>query len=192
MLRCLEYWNISWWVAQLSQAFTWGSVVGLSIAFLPFCNLYFMKAPHSLGWTAFLGATVFEIGSIFGILEAWNRDDTASFGSNLKKALSSNSGETTRGLIQPQEKLQSVSANQSPADKESESQKRWKWISVDPKYFHEVGFLASFFQLLVASIFWISGFPAIPTIQDSLQNSTGLDDGIFWTPQVIGGRLLDS
>lgn len=30
-------------------------------------------------------------------------------------------------------------------------------------------------------------FTAIPNIQEGLMNNQGLNDGIFWTPQVIGG-----
>ena len=35
--------------------------------------------------------------------------------------------------------------------------KKWIWWSTDPKFWHELGFLASFTQLIAASVFWISG-----------------------------------
>jgi hypothetical protein len=35
--------------------------------------------------------------------------------------------------------------------------KPWIWWSTDPKFFHEIGFLASFFQFIAATVFWISG-----------------------------------
>jgi hypothetical protein len=52
-------------------------------------------------------------------------------------------------------------------------------------YIHEIGFLACSFQLAGATVFWISGFTALPGILNHL--SPHLEDGIYWTPQVIGG-----
>ncbi|KDR68386.1 hypothetical protein GALMADRAFT_78564 [Galerina marginata CBS 339.88] len=188
-MRHLEYWNISWWVA----AFTVGSIVWVIngfAAFLPFCNSHFMKAMESPGWTAFLGATIFEIGSIFGILEVWNTNQTASFGQNVGQALKPKARQDTNETKHNSEK---TAEEGSPTDTPSSEQDNaapkqpWIWFSTDPKFFHEIGFLAAFFQLLAASIFWISGFTAIPTIQNALMNNKGLNDGIFWTPQVIGG-----
>lgn len=34
---------------------------------------------------------------------------------------------------------------------------KWVWFSTNPKYWHQLGWYAAFFQLLAASIFWISG-----------------------------------
>ncbi|KAF9566559.1 hypothetical protein CPC08DRAFT_101843 [Agrocybe pediades] len=184
MITHIEYWNVSWWV---SVGFTLGSIVWVVngfAAFLPFCNSHFTKADHSTGWTAFLGATIFEIASIFGIWEAWNRNDAATFGSNVKQALSpSKSGGSEKRPITNNNNNNSES---QPHFSEENGQ-RWIWFSADPKFFYEVGFLAGFFQLLAASIFWISGFTAIPTIQSAIEENQGLTDGIFWTPQVIGG-----
>ncbi|KAF8869391.1 hypothetical protein BD779DRAFT_1614490 [Infundibulicybe gibba] len=168
-MRRIEYWNISWWVAM---AFTIGSIVwvinGFAV-FLPHCNSHFQKADNSSGWTAWLGATVFEAGSICGMWEAWNRDDVANFGWGVHQAL--RSGKLAKKM----------------AYRTQRSRRMCRWYSFDTKYFHEVGFLAAFFQLCAASIFWISGFTAIPTIQSAIMSRTGLLDGVFWTPQVVGG-----
>ncbi|KAF8970476.1 hypothetical protein BDZ97DRAFT_1791637 [Flammula alnicola] len=188
LMRTIEYWNISWWVAQ---AFTWGSVVWVIngfAAFLPFCNSHFQKASHSTGWTAFIGATIFEVGSIFGILEAWNRDDTTSFGWNVKKALHHLEGDVEAGHKSGKPHAD-IDGSETPGSRteDEKPRKKWVWFSTDTMYWHELGWCAAFFQLLAASIFWISGFTAIPTIQDAIENHTGLLDGVFWTPQVIGG-----
>jgi hypothetical protein len=39
--------------------------------------------------------------------------------------------------------------------------------------------------MFAASVFWISTITGIPGVID--MNNTGLTDGIFWVPQVIGG-----
>ncbi|KAK3081836.1 hypothetical protein LTS18_000863 [Coniosporium uncinatum] len=59
------------------------------------------------------------------------------------------------------------------------------WYQLRTHYLHELGFLACLSQLIGATIFWIAGFTALPGIIDHL--SEGLEDGIFWTPQVVGG-----
>ena len=53
-------------------------------------------------------------------------------------------------------------------------------------YLHELGFLACLAQLIGASVFWISGFTALPSINNKL-GSQGLLDGIYWVPQIVGG-----
>jgi len=74
-----------------------------------------------------------------------------------------------------------------PKAGQTSTRRKWIWFTTDPKYWHELGFLAAFFQLVGATIFWISGFTALPAIQKTLERSQGLIDGAFWTPQVVGG-----
>jgi len=175
-LRRIEYWNISWWVAV---TFTLGSavwVVNGFVAFLPLCNSSVSKLDTTNGWTAWIGATLFEFGAVFAMWEAWNREDVADFGWNVEKALHNLSrSDVENGAV----------TLSDPKGKKPE--KHWIWYSGDAKYWHEIGFLAAFIQFCGASIFWISGFTAIPTIQDAISPHTGLLDGIFWTPQVVGG-----
>ncbi|KAJ7054497.1 hypothetical protein C8F01DRAFT_1163582 [Mycena amicta] len=145
-MRNIEYWNISWWVAVL---FTVGSIVWVIngfYAFLPFVNTSVPENMDAVGWTAWLGATIFEF--------AETGDD---------------------------------SANASPREKSQHEKRKWIWFSASGKYFHELGFLAAFVQYWAATIFWISGFTAIPTIQNAIMPHTGVLDGVFWTPQVVGG-----
>ncbi|KAJ6572104.1 hypothetical protein B0H19DRAFT_937256 [Mycena capillaripes] len=174
-MRRIEYWNISWWV---SIAFTIGSIVWVIngfIAFLPFVNTHVAKDDVGGGWTAWLGATIFEFGALFGLWEAWNRGETADFGWNVKKLVHGDAAAENGGSTPGSE-------NSSGAPKQ-----KWIWFSTSGKYFHELGFLAAFVQYWAATIFWISGFTAIPTIQTAIMPKQGLLDGVFWTPQVIGG-----
>ncbi|RXW12423.1 hypothetical protein EST38_g13430 [Candolleomyces aberdarensis] len=211
MATRIEYWNVSWWVAQ---AFTWGSVVWCLNGFFAFMPLLypstFAESLYSTGWTAFIGATIFEFGSVFGMWEAWNRDDVSSFGWNvnhtfhqigselhdttykafgeipraMKEIGSALSRESVHGYAAAEQKLHptdpekgistSGSSEPSPASPptgntspdqgdsphppELSLKRRWIWFSTDTKYLREVGFLAAAFQMLGATIFWISGY----------------------------------
>jgi hypothetical protein len=98
------------------------------------------------GWTAWVGATIFEFGAICGLWEAWNRGDTADFGWGVKMLLEGEPAPNTSESSSPG----SEKANSPP-------KKKWIWFSADRKYFHELGFLAAFVQYWAATIFWISG-----------------------------------
>jgi len=174
-MRRIEYWNISWWVAIL---FTVGSIVWVVngfIAFLPFVNPNVATDDTGGGWTAWLGATIFEFGALAGLWEAWNRGDTADFGWGVRMLMHGEPADDTENSTPGSEKPSGA------------PQKKWIWFSRDGKYFHELGFLAAFVQYWAATIFWISGFTAIPTVQTSIQPKTAILDVFFWTPQVIGG-----
>ncbi|KAF7323645.1 hypothetical protein MKEN_00585200 [Mycena kentingensis (nom. inval.)] len=181
-MRRVEYWNVSWWVAVL---FTLGSIVWVVNGFYAFLP-YLLPARFSVdanmegtGWTAWLGATIFEFGALAGLWEAWNRGDVADFGWNVGR------------LARVHRESESESPNSTPNLKTEASPQKpkheWIWFSTSGKYFHELGFLAAFVQYWAATIFWISGFTAIPTIQNAISSNQGLLDGVFWTPQVIGG-----
>jgi hypothetical protein len=62
------------------------------------------------------------------------------------------------------------------------SEQQWVWFGAR---WHEIGFIGSVIQMFAASVFWISTVTGIPGVID--MNNTGLTDGIFWVPQVIGG-----
>ncbi|KAJ7033081.1 hypothetical protein C8F04DRAFT_1105091 [Mycena alexandri] len=163
------------------RAFTVGSIVWVIngfIAFLPFVNTHVAKDDIGGGWTAWLGATIFEFGALFGLWEAWNREDTSDFGWNIKLLLH---GESPRDAENADTTPESEKPPAAP------KKKKWIWFSTEGKYFHEMGFLAAFVQYLAATIFWISGFTAIPAVQEAIMTNTPLLDGVFWSPQVIGG-----
>jgi hypothetical protein len=168
----LEYWNISWWVAIVrvlkspssrlascihifhKQAFTLGSVVWVIngfVLFLPLCNSRVLEMDAAVGWTAWLGATIFEFGSIFGIWEAWNRSDTVNFGWAVREL--GGYGQIRSDL----EEGLSSGDEAEPNEKGERRKQKWIWFTTDTKYFHELGFLAAFTQVWAATIFWISG-----------------------------------
>ena len=58
----------------------------------------------------------------------------------------------------------------------------WKWVGAR---WNEIGYDASVLQMFAATVFYISTITGIPGVID--MNNVGLADGIFWTPQAIGG-----
>ncbi|KAK1771032.1 hypothetical protein QBC33DRAFT_511827 [Phialemonium atrogriseum] len=67
--------------------------------------------------------------------------------------------------------------------------RRWLWMpswyELRTHYLREIGFLACLSQMIGATVFWISGFTALPPILNSL--SKPAEYGVFWLPQVVGG-----
>ncbi len=116
-----------------------------------------------MGWTAFIGATIFEIGSIFGVWEVWNADFMAfesqvNGGGSLANADNDLEGGVQNGDTQMANKTSGkpYTWTHTLAEK-PKPRPKWVWFSTDPKYWHQLGWYAAFFQLLAASIFWISG-----------------------------------
>jgi hypothetical protein len=71
-----------------------------------------------------------------------------------------------------------------------ENARTWTWLptwhELRTHYFKEVGFLACLSQMIGATVFWISGFTALPSINNRL-TTLAAQNGAFWAPQVIGG-----
>jgi hypothetical protein len=83
----------------------------------------------------------------------------------------------------------STGSNDEKKRLESSDRSAWQWWpswhDLTSHYLHELGFLACLSQLFGASVFWISGFTALPGVNNVL--SQGALDGIYWTPQIVGG-----
>lgn len=145
------------------------------------------------GLTAFLGATVFEIGSILLMLEAVNENRSECFGWALEEAV-----EDGMAVLRPnhqecrhshRDKMSFVKGSmlvETDATKDNAHLRHWSWwpswYELKTHYFHDVGFLACFSQTIGATIFWIAGFTGLPPIYNSL--STPAMNGIYWLPQV--------
>lgn len=73
--------------------------------------------------------------------------------------------------------------------RDSAAKENWVWLppwhELASHYLRELGFLACLAQLLGATVFWISGFTALPGVV--ARADTGLEDGVYWSPQVVGG-----
>ncbi|KAF2097539.1 integral membrane protein [Rhizodiscina lignyota] len=189
MWRMVTYypvWDISWLVAYV---FTWGSIIWVIngfFAFLPEVDEYSVFKNETLyggGITAFIGATVFEIGSFLLMLEAVNENRTGCFGWAIRKLYEQNNrSEKTQQQLDHMQ-------NEAPESPQEDAGKAWVWFpswqDLKSHYLHELGFLACLSQLCGATIFWIAGFTALPGIFNKM--SPGLTDGVYWAPQVIGG-----
>ncbi|KAH0536566.1 hypothetical protein FGG08_006574 [Glutinoglossum americanum] len=224
MLTSCPYWDVSYLVATL---FTAGSVIWVLNGFFAYLPLvrpsseFAGELTVALGATAFLGATVFEVGSVLLLLEAVNERREGCFGWALERVLVG--AEEEEGTAQrlrpdletcrhrhrrrcgrrrrfwgkvfgknsnPRTKTSSEEGSAaSPLGNVEENPPSWTWFpswyDLRTHYLREIGFLASLVQFLSATIFWIAGFTALPGVLD--MTNTGLVDGVFWTPQVIGG-----
>ena len=219
MCTQLPYWDISYLVAVI---FTLGSCVWVINAFLVWLPLVKPSTEFKNeilvggGVSAFIGATVFEIGSVLLMLEAINENRQGCFGWALQKAFSATGEEGNTEVIPDQDTcshhhtnrknfIGKGSVNETPKDGHSSSSESnsptsksaktcsvgdsWQWSptlhDLTSHYLRELGFLASLAQFTGATIFWISGFTALPGINNKM--SQGLLDGVYWAPQIIGG-----
>ncbi|SPN97401.1 related to integral membrane protein [Cephalotrichum gorgonifer] len=217
-------WDISYDVAVF---FTIGSVVWCINGFFAWLPLAApdTEFPGETGWggglTGFIGATIFEAGSVLMVLEAVNEDRTGCFGWALEQVLDREvirlrgNGHRGRGeehcrhhhphrlsFLRPRPTtsqplselaLQPISTATDDATLVGSEKlgrtRRWSWCpswwELRTHYFREIGFLASFTQLLGATIFWIAGISGLPVIQDRLKGKSL--NGVYWAPQVVGG-----
>ncbi|KAK9364701.1 hypothetical protein V1509DRAFT_656047 [Lipomyces kononenkoae] len=213
MFTYFPYWDISYLVGFL---FSLGSVIWVMNGFFAWLPLQDpstqLSAESSLLWlgiTAFVGATVFEVGSVLLVLEAINVNREGVFGWAVEHVFEEREEKYGQVKVTPQKderdhhffasclpsrpqstKSSSVRTSYSPTTElDSPPPQSWQWFpslhDLRTHLLHELGFLAAISQLAGATIFWISGFTALPGINNKL--SQGLLDGIFWTPQIVGG-----
>jgi hypothetical protein len=206
MVTLYPVWDVSYLVAVV---FTLGSIVWVINAFFVWLPLVkpATEFPGELlvggGITAFIGATIFEFGSILLMIEAVNENRSGCFGWALRGALHDASGHVIGVEPELQEckhhhlnKKNLVGKHHQSAGTQPEDpgevqggRRTWQWfpslVDLQTHYLHELGFLACLSQFLGASIFWISGLTALPGIQDRL--SQPLRNCIYWLPQIIGG-----
>ncbi|KAJ5583904.1 hypothetical protein N7450_006568 [Penicillium hetheringtonii] len=214
--ECLPPHPTSTWQVALRGLFEWEPTlpIGMSLTLLPsylrldrLCGLPDTEfADESLtggGVTALIGATIFEIGSVLLLLEAVNENQTGCFGWALKEELKRADSHTSRDVVVTRVKPTMEKCQHHQATKKNLldiwpkrshelrlhllSHFRWlpSWAEIKSHYIHELGFLASLVQFIAATIFWIAGFTALPGINNYL--SQGLADGVYWTPQIVGG-----
>lgn len=94
------------------------------------------------------------------MFEAWNRGDTANFGWGVGRALGYNSldPETGAGINKVTSSSSGAPISEKGSEEGSQLKRKWIWFSTDPKYLHEMGWLAAFAQFWAATIFWIAGW----------------------------------
>ena len=123
MLVYYPVWDISFDVAYI---FTWGSIIWVIngfFAFLPLVQPGTLFPEETLlggGITAFIGATVFEVGSVLLLLEALNAGREGCFGWAVENAWygDNNSNSTSE---EHQDQTQQQEPNDPPADGHSNS-----------------------------------------------------------------------
>ncbi|KAF5694701.1 integral membrane protein [Fusarium denticulatum] len=188
-------WDVSYDVAVV---FTIGSIIWVIngfYSFLPVLNPSTKVSDWAGGLTAFIGATVFEFGSFLLMLEAVNENRSDCFGwaveesvdgmLHLTHAHDCKHAHAQKGTFvkQSSRSLVNNAADSSGKDR------MWSWwptwYELRTHYFFDIGFLACSSQTFGATIFWISGFTALPPILNGL--STPAENGVYWLPQVIGG-----
>lgn len=222
MFTAYPCYDVSYLVAVI---FTLGSVIWCINGFFVFLPLirpsteFPTEVVYGGGWTAFIGATIFEIGSILLMVEAVNENRTGCFGWALERVLEGEKGgfkwrvksDTTGCTHHHQNKRNLVGAGSTsqPSDGETshsdmdlsatatndvekevlDERQHWVWFpswhDLTSHYFREIGFLACLAQTIGATVFWISGFTALPNVVDPTKR--GLYDGVYWVPQVVGG-----
>ncbi|PQE19464.1 integral membrane protein [Rutstroemia sp. NJR-2017a WRK4] len=203
MFTSYPYYDVSYLVAAI---FTIGSVVWVINAFFVWLPLekpsteFSGEIEDAGGITAFIGATIFEIGSVFLMLEAINEDRTGCFGWAVEEVWEEEEGRlgmklekgncrhhhgNKRNLVGKGKEVEDGKTSTDPTAARS-----WQWWpsmhALRTQYLHNIGFLACSFQMLGATIFWIAGFTALPPIFNRL-TSTAAQNGAYWLPQVIGG-----
>ena len=212
MVTEFPIWDISYDVAII---FTIGSIIWVINCFFAWLPLvrpdteFHNEELYGGGITAFIGATVFEIGSFFLIAEAINENRTGCFGWGVEKTLS-HPNKLGYDPEYPSSNLRCRPAKRSrcthhhahrgklvtalhecktdPCNSHREP-RSWIWIpskrDLLDHHLHDLGFLASLSQLIGASIFWIAGLTALPGIYNHLPRLAQIL--VFWTPQVVGG-----
>ncbi|KAF2795923.1 integral membrane protein [Melanomma pulvis-pyrius CBS 109.77] len=207
MFTTFPIWDISYDVATI---FTLGSVVWVINAFFVFLPLvqpsteFGKEELYGGGITAFIGATIFELGSILLMLEAVNENKKGCIGWAIEQVFSHNTENGlgtghfqaskltcthhhfNKGNLVGKGLNPTTSSSTSTSSSDSRS---WVWFpsmaEFRTHYIHDLGFMASFAQLIGATIFWVSGFTALPGIYDHMSRPVIII--FYWTPQVLGG-----
>lgn len=207
MFQRFPIWDVSYDVAVV---FTLGSVVWVFNGFFVWLPIELPSSEFSGestmggGVTAFIGATIFEFGSVLLMLEAVNENRSDCFGWALEGALESGSlklhpahegcrhhHKQRRSLFTPSPALSRATSDETrnsdnETDTDPRASRKWQWwptwYELRTHYFRDIGFLACFSQMIGASVFWIAGLTGLPPIFDLL--SIPASNGVYWLPQV--------
>lgn len=214
MCTVYAWWDVSWWIAVLFSVGSAIFIISGCFYWVPLVNPKTKFPGESLvagGVTAFIGATLFQIGAVLLIVEATNENQSGCFGWAIEEAFSHDKDDDERDdsqnngspptkhgrvLIVPDHcdhhhkrglrKAENVRMQHPTAGRTWE----WwpTWHELTSHYFHDIGFLASFILAIGATIFYISGIMALPGIINHL--SFGVLDGLYWLAYLLGGVLF--
>ncbi|ORY23280.1 hypothetical protein BCR39DRAFT_566903 [Naematelia encephala] len=189
--------DISFWVAV---SFTFGSMVWVVNGFVVWFpilrpSLDTTAFTNTSSATAFIGGTVFLVGSYLMVVEALDRyvfstlGRESQFGTALGELLHYHRNH-------PSGSSTSVNKEQSPERDDSIGHEvkvvlgASGWVWWGKPLWHDMGYLAAVVQLFAATIFWISTLTGLPGVIKGFSTGDGskaIIDVFFWTPQVIGG-----
>ncbi|KIR30948.1 hypothetical protein I309_00301 [Cryptococcus deuterogattii LA55] len=194
--------DVSFWVAV---SFTLGSAIWVINGFLVWFPLLRPKLDtdtfsRTSSATAFIGGTIFELGSYLMVVEALDRGREINFGTAIGQLLHHrrhtphNATLNSSTLVNPSEE-RSYTASSTPPKSQQDIK---TWIVEGAKGFiwwgrpmwHDMGYIAAIVQLFAATVFWVStltGLPGVIPGYASGGGSTAIIDVFFWTPQVVGG-----
>ncbi|KAJ5162799.1 uncharacterized protein N7500_004629 [Penicillium coprophilum] len=212
MVTYVPYWDVSYLVAM---SFTIGSAVFIINGFFVWLPLADRKTEFhgeidvAGGWTGFVGATIFEIGGVLLMLEAFNTNHTGCFGWALQTVVekSVEEGSPTMQSRSLHRSYRGVSIIRPITNHFSEKNTFIMVAAVSiimlvtvPIFIgmaqatlvrpqmagHSGGSLRSSFILFVsATIFWIGAIVGVPGIFNHL--SKGVLDGLYWGTTTLGG-----
>ena len=215
---CTEfpYWDISYLIAVL---FTVGCAIFIAcglFSWLPLVDARydFPGDATASGVTSFVGATLFTVGAILLVFEAYNENRAGCFGWALHQALSSNgklsSSTESVGTVARADstecqhhhqhvrrkrewwrRRESSRTGEEPEFHEDPTYPKQEWVwwpswhDLKTHYFHEIGFLGSITLTIGALIFYITGICALPGIYDHM--SLGVQQGVYFLTYLVGG-----
>ncbi|KAL2419237.1 hypothetical protein ABEF95_004145 [Exophiala dermatitidis] len=214
-LTYFPFWDISWLVAFIFTWGSVVWVINGFFAWLPLeapSTEFHNEILYGGGITAFIGAIIFfETGSILLIIEAVNVDHAGCFGWAVEQLMDEQrgGGGKAKYRLKPSKShcrhhhqnrhnfvgksaAAAIEQHTGLAEEKSEQEqdRQWQWFpswhDLRTHYLHELGFLAGAAQLFGATVFGVSGFTALPGINDRLSPQSALN-GAYWIPQVIGG-----
>lgn len=135
------------------------------------------------GITAFIGATIFEIGGVLLFLEAINADREQNFGWAFLADL--HRDELSPGMDA------ATRIEASPPDGDNKIAWVWapSWHDFSTHLIFDLGFLASLIMVVGCTIFYIPGILALPQLYQLIEDADVVDQA-FWTPLVVGGVLF--
>lgn len=181
--------DVSFWIAFL---FTLGSAVWVANGFTILLPLYMTSISDSEGLTevyfrtaaalAFVGGTIFEVGSYLMVVEALNRGQETGFGTAVISLFQT-------GHKAPQGYASVDSHDSEKGFKGDQPDKAKKFIWWGKPLWRDLGYDAAIIQLFAATVFWISTLTGLPGVIPGFPDDPSLPivNVFFWTPQVIGG-----
>lgn len=211
MCTVFAWWDVSWWIGVL---FSVGSAIFVACGFFYWLPLAYPKtefpgeATVAGGVTAFIGATLFQIGAILLIVEACNENQTGCFGWALEQAFSHGSSSENNDSSQDgangtqhqslwskavqnchHHHTHGIHDSSKVALQHPTAGRKWEWWptlhELRTHYLHEIGFLGSFILAVGATIFYISGIMALPGIYNN--TSQPVLWGVYWLAYLVGG-----